>query len=41
MHYYDDPKGNIPSMIINWAAKTGVPGFLTNMKKACGNYTKK
>ncbi|KAH9510170.1 hypothetical protein Btru_043646 [Bulinus truncatus] len=39
MHYYDDPKGNIPTWLINWAAKTGVPQFLIMMQKACKGYT--
>ncbi|KAL8588696.1 hypothetical protein ACOMHN_046468 [Nucella lapillus] len=38
MHYYDNPKGNIPTWLINWAAKTGVPQFLTIMQKACRGY---
>ncbi|XP_066300270.1 phosphatidylcholine transfer protein-like [Branchiostoma lanceolatum] len=38
MYYYDNPKGMIPTFIINWAAKTGVPGFLTSMQKACRKY---
>ncbi|KAH9510173.1 hypothetical protein Btru_043649 [Bulinus truncatus] len=38
MHYYDDPKGNIPTWLINWAAKTGVPQFLIMMQKACKGY---
>ncbi|KAF9150600.1 hypothetical protein BGX21_005656 [Mortierella sp. AD011] len=32
--YFDDPKGNIPSSIINWAAKSGVPGFLNSLRNA-------
>ncbi|KAG0340101.1 hypothetical protein BG004_006550 [Podila humilis] len=32
--YYDNPKGNIPSSVINWAAKSGVPGFLNALKEA-------
>lgn len=38
MRYYDNPKGSIPTWLINWAAKTGVPGFLTMMQKACRTY---
>eukprot|EP00794_Sanderia_malayensis_P003302 gene3302-3787_t len=38
MHYYDNPKGMLPTWLINWAAKTGVPSFLKSMKKACDNY---
>ncbi|KAG0308808.1 hypothetical protein BGZ98_006740 [Dissophora globulifera] len=30
--YFDNPKGNIPSSIINWAAKTGVPSFLNSLR---------
>ncbi|CAH1773877.1 unnamed protein product [Owenia fusiformis] len=40
MKYYDNPKGNIPTMLINWAAKTGVPGFLSQMQTACKGYPK-
>ncbi|GJJ69009.1 hypothetical protein EMPS_01355 [Entomortierella parvispora] len=25
--YYDDPKGYIPTSIINWAARSGIPGL--------------
>ncbi|KAF9418569.1 hypothetical protein BGZ76_004368 [Entomortierella beljakovae] len=32
--YYDNPKGNIPSSIINWAAKSGVPSFLNSLREA-------
>ncbi|KAF9103575.1 hypothetical protein BGX29_003189 [Mortierella sp. GBA35] len=32
--YYDNPKGNIPSSIINWAAKSGIPSFLNSMRDA-------
>ncbi|XP_032823272.1 phosphatidylcholine transfer protein isoform X1 [Petromyzon marinus] len=38
MHYYDNPGGMIPSWLINWAAKSGVPAFLTDMQKACRGY---
>ncbi|KAK2168980.1 hypothetical protein LSH36_13g26052 [Paralvinella palmiformis] len=38
MYYYDDPKGMIPTWLINWAAKIGVPGFLEQMVKACKGY---
>ncbi|GAB1606741.1 phosphatidylcholine transfer protein-like [Argonauta hians] len=40
MQYYDDPKGIIPTWLLNWAAKTAVPAFLTQMKTACKNYPK-
>ncbi|KAF9329782.1 hypothetical protein BG006_007176 [Podila minutissima] len=39
--YYDNPKGNIPSSIINWAAKSGVSGFLNALKDAGLNLMKK
>uniref|UniRef100_A0A4W5N113 START domain-containing protein n=1 Tax=Hucho hucho TaxID=62062 RepID=A0A4W5N113_9TELE len=39
MNYFDNPGGNIPSWLVNWAAKSGVPAFLTDMQKACGNYS--
>ncbi|XP_043091383.1 phosphatidylcholine transfer protein isoform X1 [Puntigrus tetrazona] len=39
MNYFDNPGGMIPAWLVNWAAKTGVPGFLTDMTKACGNYS--
>ncbi|KAK7167054.1 hypothetical protein R3I94_001454 [Phoxinus phoxinus] len=38
MNYFDNPGGMIPTWLVNWAAKTGVPAFLTDMKKACSNY---
>ncbi|KAG1973708.1 phosphatidylcholine transfer protein [Pimephales promelas] len=38
MNYFDNPGGMIPTWLVNWAAKTGVPAFLTDMKKACANY---
>uniref|UniRef100_A0A3P9J467 Phosphatidylcholine transfer protein n=1 Tax=Oryzias latipes TaxID=8090 RepID=A0A3P9J467_ORYLA len=38
MNYFDNPGGMIPKWVINWAAKSGVPGFLTDMQKACSNY---
>ncbi|XP_030202599.1 phosphatidylcholine transfer protein [Gadus morhua] len=38
MNYFDNPGGMIPTWLVNWAAKSGVPGFLTDMKKACNNY---
>ncbi|XP_070837242.1 phosphatidylcholine transfer protein isoform X2 [Chaetodon trifascialis] len=39
MNYFDNPGGMIPNWLVNWAAKTGVPGFLTDMQKACSNYS--
>ncbi|XP_002740848.1 phosphatidylcholine transfer protein-like [Saccoglossus kowalevskii] len=38
MYYYDNPKGMIPTWLINWGAKTGVPKFLTDMQAACKGY---
>ncbi|XP_077475041.1 phosphatidylcholine transfer protein [Stigmatopora argus] len=38
MNYFDNPGGMIPTWLVNWAAKSGVPGFLTDMKKACADY---
>ncbi|TSX99869.1 Phosphatidylcholine transfer protein [Bagarius yarrelli] len=38
MIYFDNPGGNIPTWLINWAAKTGVPGFLKDMQDACAKY---
>ncbi|XP_043946412.1 phosphatidylcholine transfer protein [Protopterus annectens] len=39
MSYFDNPGGSIPTWVINWAAKSGVPSFLTNMQTACKNYS--
>ncbi|KAF9365451.1 hypothetical protein BGX34_009976 [Mortierella sp. NVP85] len=33
--YFDDPKGHIPSSIVNWATKSGIPGFLKAIQDAC------
>ncbi|XP_028354959.1 phosphatidylcholine transfer protein isoform X1 [Physeter macrocephalus] len=41
MYYFDNPGGQIPSWLVNWAAKNGVPNFLKDMTKACQNYHKK
>ncbi|XP_031323956.1 phosphatidylcholine transfer protein [Camelus dromedarius] len=41
MYYFDNPGGQIPSWLVNWAAKNGVPNFLKDMAKACQNYPKK
>lgn len=40
MHYYDNPRGMIPTWLINWAAKSGIPGFLAKMVIACNSYDK-
>ncbi|XP_004457687.1 phosphatidylcholine transfer protein isoform X1 [Dasypus novemcinctus] len=41
MYYFDNPGGQIPSWLINWAAKNGVPNFLKNLVKACQRYRRK
>uniref|UniRef100_K7GFK7 Phosphatidylcholine transfer protein n=1 Tax=Pelodiscus sinensis TaxID=13735 RepID=K7GFK7_PELSI len=41
MYYFDNPGGMIPSWLVNWAAKSGVPAFLKDMQRACLNYCKK
>ncbi|KAG0003427.1 hypothetical protein BGZ65_001722 [Modicella reniformis] len=33
--YFDDPKGHIPSSIVNWATKSGIPAFLKAIQDAC------
>ncbi|NXP57453.1 PPCT protein, partial [Chloropsis cyanopogon] len=40
MYYFDNPGGMIPSWLVNWAAKSGVPAFLKDIQKACLNYSK-
>jgi len=35
IQYFDDPKGNLPSWLVNWAAKSGVPAFLKDLQRAC------
>ncbi|XP_059936473.1 phosphatidylcholine transfer protein [Mesoplodon densirostris] len=40
MYYFDNPGGQIPSWLVNWAAKKGVPNFLKDMTRACQNYHK-
>ncbi|XP_064251547.1 phosphatidylcholine transfer protein isoform X2 [Passer domesticus] len=40
MYYFDNPGGMIPTWLVNWAAKSGVPAFLKDIKKACLNYSK-
>ncbi|XP_060242976.1 phosphatidylcholine transfer protein isoform X1 [Meriones unguiculatus] len=41
MYYFDNPGGQIPSWLINWATQNGVPNFLKDLVKACQNYRKK
>ena len=38
MTYYDNPEGMIPTWLINWAASTGGPQYLTLMHKSCKQY---
>ena len=38
-HSVDRPGGNIPTSLINWAAKNGIPNYLNVVKKACAEYT--
>ncbi|XP_055983679.1 phosphatidylcholine transfer protein [Sorex fumeus] len=38
MYYFDNPGGQIPSWLINWAAKNGVPNFLKDIEKACQTF---
>ena len=33
----DRPGGKIPSSLINWAAKSGIPNYLGVVAKACSN----
>ncbi|CAO3565891.1 unnamed protein product [Mortierella alpina] len=33
--YFDDPKGHIPSSIVNWATKSGIPGTRTFLSCLC------
>ncbi|XP_051491194.1 LOW QUALITY PROTEIN: phosphatidylcholine transfer protein [Apus apus] len=40
MYYFDNPGGEIPSRLVNWIAKSGVPTFLKDMQEACHNYSK-
>uniref|UniRef100_A0A6I8NS55 Phosphatidylcholine transfer protein n=1 Tax=Ornithorhynchus anatinus TaxID=9258 RepID=A0A6I8NS55_ORNAN len=41
MYYFDNPGGQIPSWLINWAAKNGVPNFLRDLQRACRGYSRK
>ncbi|XP_076436970.1 phosphatidylcholine transfer protein-like [Babylonia areolata] len=38
MYYFDNPKGNIPTWMVNWAAKKGIPEFIITMQDACRAY---
>ncbi|KAM4823806.1 phosphatidylcholine transfer protein isoform X1 [Urocitellus parryii] len=41
MYYFDNPGGLIPSWLINWAARNGVPSFLKDLEEAYHKYPKK
>ncbi|KAL8608072.1 hypothetical protein ACOMHN_023888 [Nucella lapillus] len=38
MYYFDNPKGNIPTWMVNWAAKKGIPEFILTVQEACRGY---
>ncbi|KAM4716810.1 phosphatidylcholine transfer protein isoform 1-T1 [Anableps anableps] len=38
MNYFDNPGGMIPAWLVNWGAKSGVPGFIKALQKACSEY---
>ncbi|XP_043957299.1 phosphatidylcholine transfer protein [Gambusia affinis] len=38
MNYFDNPGGMIPAWLVNWAAKSGVPGFIKDLQNACNKY---
>ncbi|KAL5250514.1 hypothetical protein ACHWQZ_G016299 [Mnemiopsis leidyi] len=39
LYYFDNPGGALPTWLINWAAKTGVPQFMKTLQSACEKYT--
>ncbi|XP_064322976.1 phosphatidylcholine transfer protein isoform X2 [Phalacrocorax carbo] len=41
MYYVDNPGGRIPSWLVNWAAKSGVPAFMKDVIKACRCYCRR
>nr|XP_040124934.1 phosphatidylcholine transfer protein isoform X3 [Ictidomys tridecemlineatus] len=41
MYYFDNPGGLIPSWLINWVARNGVPSFLKDLEEAYHKYPKK
>ncbi|XP_001502821.3 phosphatidylcholine transfer protein isoform X1 [Equus caballus] len=41
MYYFDNLSGRIPTWILNWAVKSGVPEFLNNLERACRNYPRR
>ncbi|KAI9015547.1 hypothetical protein DFJ74DRAFT_709472 [Hyaloraphidium curvatum] len=38
MVYHENPRGNIPQALINWAAKNGLPRFISSLESACAKY---
>lgn len=36
--YFDDPKGNIPSWLVNMMASKGVPQYFETVKKAARGF---
>ncbi|XP_061556841.1 LOW QUALITY PROTEIN: phosphatidylcholine transfer protein [Phycodurus eques] len=38
VNYFDHPGGMIPTWLVNWAAESGVPGFLADTRQACAGY---
>uniref|UniRef100_A0A8C9QE95 Phosphatidylcholine transfer protein n=1 Tax=Spermophilus dauricus TaxID=99837 RepID=A0A8C9QE95_SPEDA len=41
MYYFDNPGGLIPSWLINWVTRNGVPSFLKDLEEAYHKYPKK
>lgn len=41
LHYFDDPRCNIPAWLLNWAASTGVPRFIAKLKCAVQAYERR
>jgi hypothetical protein len=39
--FSDNPKGSIPSALVNWAATSAVPAFTSNLLSACQKYEKR
>jgi hypothetical protein len=38
MRYYDNPRGSIPTVVLNFAAQKGVPSFIHGLVAACQKY---
>ncbi|XP_063687625.1 phosphatidylcholine transfer protein-like [Bolinopsis microptera] len=41
LYYFDNPGGALPTWVVNWAAKTGVPQFMKTLQSACEKFTSK